>query len=322
MTGATLLWLLISLAGVAGSSLCSGMEIGYYALNRLRLRVNAARGDRAARILHRLVERPDRLLTGLLIGNNIFNYLGALGVTTMLVGAGVNEIMVVIISAAIVTPTLLIFSEALPKDIFRIEADTLMPRLAPPLSLALMILSATGLPALLAVIARALGRLAGVSRDDAARDARARIAALLKEGASHGLLSVSQTTLVDRALIFSRATVADEMTPWSGARALRATLPGRDAAARAGAEWAPVIDAGGAPIGVARRLDLLLGDGDVAAQMRPLVRLEPETPLYEAAARIARAGVGLGVVYSATRPIGVVTLADLAEPLTGDLAEW
>jgi putative hemolysin len=325
--GETLLWVVVSLVGVAGSFLCSGMEIGYYTMNRLRLRVAAAGGARAAVILHRLTEQPDRVLTGLLVGNNIFNYLSTLGVTTLLVRAEVGEVMVVVISAAIVTPALLIFAEALPKDVFRVEADTLMPRLAGALRGWLAILSATGVPALLSVLARAIGRTAGAAQDDLTRDARARVAALLKEGAFHGLLSASQTTLLDRALIFSRATVADEMTPWSAARPVRASASAREAARRMAGEWAPVIDAGGAgaPVGVVRRLDLLLADaggGAVASHMRPLVSLGAGTPLHEAAGQLARGQVGLGVVMRGGRPAGIVTLGDLAEPLTGDLAGW
>ncbi|MFG0284079.1 MAG: CNNM domain-containing protein [Phycisphaerales bacterium JB039] len=322
MTGEMIMWILISLFGVAGSALCSGMEIGYYALNRLRVRVSSARGEPAGRILDRLVHQPDHVLTGLLVGNNVFNYFGTLGVTALLVGAGLGDATVVVISAIIVTPCLLIFAEALPKDVFRVEADVLMPRLARPLRLGLLALSATGLPALLTLIASGVARLLGVARRSASRDARARIAGLLKEGASHGLLSESQITLVDRALIFRRATVAEEMTPWSAAHPLAAGAAAQAAARRASSDWAPVVDQAQHPIGVVRRLDLLLGSGSVAEHARPLIAVEPDMPLYEAATRLWGAGVGLGVVMRGRRPVGVVTLADLAEPLTGDLATW
>src|SRR5690606_20213689 len=185
-------------------------------------------------------------------------------------------------------------------------------------------LAATGLPALLSVLARAIGRVAGVAQSEVAHDARARLAALLKEGASHGLLSESQTTLLDRALIFSRATVAGDMTPWSGARPVRSAARAPEAARHAAGEWAPVITAAGAPVGVVRRLDLLLAppDAEVGPLMRQLVALKPDTPLHQAAAELARARVGMGVVLRGGRPAGVVTPEDLAEPLTGDLSSW
>lgn len=52
------------------SAYFSGSETGMMTLNRYRLRHKARSGNRAARRVEKLLRRPDRLISLVLIGNN------------------------------------------------------------------------------------------------------------------------------------------------------------------------------------------------------------------------------------------------------------
>jgi CBS domain containing-hemolysin-like protein len=60
---------------LALSFLLSGMEAGVFALNRLRIRRLARSGNPSARVLHDLLEKPERFLWTILVGNTLVNFL-------------------------------------------------------------------------------------------------------------------------------------------------------------------------------------------------------------------------------------------------------
>ena len=108
ITGGTILVLVIL------SFLFSGTETGMTAVSRARLHTLAANGDARADLVARLVERRDRLVGALLIGNNLVNILASALATTLLLSifgdAGV------IYATIGMTVLLVIFAEILPKS--------------------------------------------------------------------------------------------------------------------------------------------------------------------------------------------------------------
>ncbi len=84
----------------------------------------------SALILRRMLDNPTTLLTTLLIGNNIANYLGTASLAVILAGYGIGDWRAMLINTVVVTPTLFVFGETLPKDLFSAHADWLMYRLA------------------------------------------------------------------------------------------------------------------------------------------------------------------------------------------------
>ena len=59
------------------SAYFSGSETGMMTLNRYRLRHLAKQGDRRARRVEKLLQKPDRLISLVLIGNNLVNILAS-----------------------------------------------------------------------------------------------------------------------------------------------------------------------------------------------------------------------------------------------------
>src|ERR1700728_1645397 len=66
-------WVIFALCLMA-SFLFSGMEAGVFALNRLRIRRLARAGKPSAKLLNRFLERPERFLWTILVGNTLANF--------------------------------------------------------------------------------------------------------------------------------------------------------------------------------------------------------------------------------------------------------
>ncbi|MHC4246785.1 MAG: DUF21 domain-containing protein, partial [Planctomycetota bacterium] len=110
MTG-LVLSILVATVGVVGSAIFSGLETGLYVVDRVRLAVRSGRGVRHASALEAEIERPERLLSALLIANNAANFAGSLGVAAVLSMFVVFYWWVVILNTLVVVPLLFIFGE-------------------------------------------------------------------------------------------------------------------------------------------------------------------------------------------------------------------
>ncbi|EJM99288.1 HlyC/CorC family transporter [Phyllobacterium sp. YR531] len=96
------------------SGLFSGSETALTAVSRARMHRLANRGDERATIVEKLIEKRDRLIGVMLIGNNLINILASSLTTSLLLDlfgqAGVAY------ATAIMTVLLVIFAEVLPKS--------------------------------------------------------------------------------------------------------------------------------------------------------------------------------------------------------------
>jgi Mg2+/Co2+ transporter CorB len=119
-----LLALLILLSGFFSAS-----ETGMMALNRYRLRHQAGENNRGAKRIMRLLERPDRLIGVILLGNNFVNILAS-SLATLLALRWMGEAGIPL-AALILTLVILICSEVAPKTLAAIHPE----RIAYPASL-------------------------------------------------------------------------------------------------------------------------------------------------------------------------------------------
>ncbi len=328
MIGEMVIWILLVLVGVGGSAIWSGMETGLYRASRIRAaaRASAASPSARSRMLMNELRHPDRALTTLLIGNNICNYLGSLGVVGLLTLAHLNEIEIIALQAVVLTPFLLVFAETLPKEIFRVQADRMSERFAPALTGLRWITTLTLILPLVFWVTRVVTRLFGAPGVGVLASARERIVAMIKQGAHGGGISDEQATLIDRALAFGRARVDQEMIPWSGVRRIAHDAPRArldELLARSGHARYPVIDRGGRVVGLLVRVDASLApEAEVRALVRPIPRLKPNLSAREALGLLRSSGGKMAVVEREGRPIGVVSPKDLFEPLMGELQAW
>jgi Mg2+/Co2+ transporter CorB len=97
------------------SAFFSGSETALMSLNRYRLRHQARSGHRGARLAEWLLQRPDRLIGLILLGNNAVNLAAATLVTILALRLGGEGAIVV--ATTILTFVVLIFCDIAPKTI-------------------------------------------------------------------------------------------------------------------------------------------------------------------------------------------------------------
>lgn len=143
------------------SAYFSGSETGMMTLNRYRLRHLAKQGNRAAKRVEKLLRKPDRLISLVLIGNNLVNILAsAIGT---IVGMRLYGNAGVAIATGVLTFVVLVFAEVLPKTIAALYPE----KVAFPSSFLLGPLQIIMMPLvwLLNMVTRLLMRMVGIKAD-------------------------------------------------------------------------------------------------------------------------------------------------------------
>ena len=103
------------------SAFFSGSETGLMTLNRYRLRHLAEKGHPGAQRAARLLERPDRLIGLILLGNNFVNILASM--LTTLIALRLWGESGIAIAAGILTLVVLIFAEVMPKTLAALHPE-------------------------------------------------------------------------------------------------------------------------------------------------------------------------------------------------------
>ncbi|WCE29242.1 HlyC/CorC family transporter [Vibrio sp. SCSIO 43137] len=93
----------------------SGSETGMMSLNRYRLKHLAGQGHKGAKRVEKLLNRPDRLIGLILIGNNLVNILAS-AIATIL-GMRLYGDLGVAIATGLLTLVVLVFAEVTPKTL-------------------------------------------------------------------------------------------------------------------------------------------------------------------------------------------------------------
>jgi len=198
------LGILLLLSGFFSSS-----ETGLMAINKYRLRHLANSGHRGARLAQRLLQRPDRLIGLILLGNNLVNILAASIAT--IIGMRLFGANGVWIASLVLTVVVLIFSEVAPKTVAAVHPE----RIAYPASYILFVLMKVLNPvvALINMLANFVLKPFRVHTDAELIEQlnREELRTLVKEGGGH-IPDDHQRMLVN-ILDLEQATIEDVMIP-------------------------------------------------------------------------------------------------------------
>ena len=115
------------------SAYFSGTETGMLSVNRYKLRHLAQSGDRGAKRVSKLLDRPDRLIGLILIGNNLVNILSSAIAT--IIGLRLYGDAGIAVATVVLTLVILIFAEVTPKTVAAMHPE----RVAMPSSIVISI---------------------------------------------------------------------------------------------------------------------------------------------------------------------------------------
>jgi putative hemolysin len=318
---------LVLLVGVAAFFAAS--EAAIVSVNRIRARALAEKKIRGSQRLERLIDDRNRTLTSVLIGST-FVLLAADSLATYLfVVWGVPHAAVW--STVVMTVSILLFGEILPKTLAVSTGDRTALRLAPLLGTVKTVLSP--LTAAFLAITDRLVRLFGghgaagpyVTEDD--------IKTLVNVGVEQNVLEEQERELIHSIIEFGDTIVREVMTPRTEMVTVNVSSSPRralDLVVAEGYSKLPVYEETVDDIiGVVHDRELLiaLSNGTVAETslrtlMRPVTHVPENKRVAELLREMQRGKYSLAIVldeYGGTA--GLVTMEDLLEEIVGEIRD-
>ena len=215
-----------------------------------------------------------------------------------------------------------------PKELFRRHADRFMTYSAPVLAVFEFVVTPLAkFVALVTYLIRKTGL--SVHEEEDRTLAAEELRLTIQSSAEEGVLTDFQAALARNILTLRHRRVVSAMVPLARVYALDAATPlaaAREIAGRAGRSRLLVYK--GKPeeaLGLVHLYDLFLeadGARTVEALMRPAPRLKPGDRVEDALLRLRLARESLAIVAGPDgKAVGVVTLKDLCEEITGELED-
>lgn len=316
--------IVVIMVSLLASGFFSGAETAIVACSKVRLRSRAKGGSWRARLLQRLLERPETLFGTVLVGNNLA-VISCTAVSTGLAVALWGD-SGAFVATAVMAPLLLIAGEVIPKSAFLYHADTVAVNVAPLIRMIEFVLLPIVVPATL--LSRALMRLTGAKKERYDMlSTREELVYLYGSGRRGGETVERERRIIDSVFEFGARRVGDLMVPMSRA----VTFPVAasvdevvDEAARHTYSRFPLVDpADGSVVGVVSLFDLLGRDGGerLAAVMHTPLFVRAEEKAERLLIRMKRDSLHFAVVLGPGGEVaGIITLEDILESFVGKIS--
>ena len=131
MDSSDVIQLLILGVLLALSAFFSSSETALTTVNKIRIRTLAENGEERAVILSKILEQQGKMLSAILIGNNLVNLSASSLLTTFTINLFGNK--AVGVATGVLTLLILVFGEITPKTLSTISAETIALRSAKPI---------------------------------------------------------------------------------------------------------------------------------------------------------------------------------------------
>ena len=317
----TLLAALIIL--VAFSAFFSASETAFSSLNQIRLKSRAEDGDKAAARVLAMSEQYDKLLSTILIGNNIVN-IGAASIATVLFTKALGEERGATVSTIVLTIVVLVFGEVSPKSIAKEMPETIATAVSPFLNLLMTLF--TPLTWLFSQWKKLLNHFIHSSEEDTITEGE--LMTMVSEAENDGELTDRESQLIRSAIEFDDVEVEEILTPRVDVIAVEDDITLEELArtfAESGYSRLPVyhgtIDN---IIGVVHEKDFYLGrlkkETTLEDLIKPTLYTTGSTQISQLLRILREQHHHMAVVvdeYGGTE--GIITLEDILEELVGEI---
>ncbi len=200
--------IIIIIACLIMSAFFSSTETAFSSLNRIRIKSLAEKGDKRAALVLRLSDQYDKLLSTILIGNNIVNIASA-SVATVLFIRWAGEETEPSLSTIVTTVVVLIFGEISPKTLAK-ESPELFARFSAPI-IQVLIYILTPVNFLFVQWKKLLSRVFKTSEDTSISEEE--LLTMVDEAESEGGIDEQEGDLIRSAIEFSDVEVVEIFTP-------------------------------------------------------------------------------------------------------------
>ena len=195
---------------IALSAFCSGSEMAYSSANRMRLENLMEDGSHRAKVAYRIVDRFDNALSAILIGNNLVN-IGASSLASVLAFTLAGTDKWSWLATLILTVTVIIFGETIPKILAKKNANRVSLRFAYAVRLMMIVLA----PVVLLVVG--LVKLftlpmKGEQPDEDEDAASQELQSIFETAEDEDVIDEERSELLQAALDFSDVMASEAMT--------------------------------------------------------------------------------------------------------------
>jgi putative hemolysin len=215
MSGIETLYVVLLVVCFVLSAFFASAEIAFFFLQRVKVEHMASTGVRGAARVSRMLDRPDRLLSIILLGNNLVNTGAAALATALIVSIwrnhGWQEEGGILVATIAVTIILLIFGETIPKTIAIRHTERLSILFARPIEWLLWIL----IPFVVALswIASGLSKLLGGTPVPRSLASEEEIRNMITVGHREGTVEESEARMLHKVFDFGDRRVREVMVP-------------------------------------------------------------------------------------------------------------
>jgi putative hemolysin len=194
---------------LALSGFFSGSETAFLALDRMRVKYLQQKQRPGADRLAKLLESPDRLLGGILVGNNLVNIAASVVATGLLVRhfGERGEFLTVLI----LTPVLLIFSEVCPKTYAAQNPEKMSFLVLKPITIVLWLFAPV-----VRIVTMVSGLLTGLLHGKKKEEpplSEDEIKSIIQVGEESGVVTAKQRRMLHSIFDLSETRVRDVMLP-------------------------------------------------------------------------------------------------------------
>ena len=192
------------------SALFSSSETALTTVNRIRIRTLAGQGDKRAMTLLAVLQNPEKMLSVILIGNNVVNlYASSLATTVTLSLFGSKLVGV---ATGILTLAVLVFGEVAPKTMASRNAEQIALRAAGPVKCLMWLF--TPLVFVVNNLARLVMKLFGADRPGKRELMTAEeLRTIVQVGHEEGVIENSERKMIDNVFDFGDRSARDIMIP-------------------------------------------------------------------------------------------------------------
>ena len=193
------------------SSFFSMSETAFLSVNKIRIRTLAEENNKKAQRVDKLLEDQDRLLSSILIGNNLVNIAASSLTTSFVILMFGNNSTWVALATGFVTLMILIFGEITPKSLATKNADKITLAICPVIYGVVII--CTPIVKVLNVISRVFIKLLGGDNDNGPTLTEEDLKTIVTVSHEEGVLEDEEKEMIHNVFEFGETEIKEIMTP-------------------------------------------------------------------------------------------------------------
>ncbi len=316
-------YIIIMVICLLSSAYFSATETAFSCANKTRLRALAEKGNKKAELAASLADKYDRLISTILIGNNIVNILLA-SVATLLFVEKLKLPSGAAVSTAVVTVAVLIFGEITPKSIANDFPEKFAMFSAPFIRIFIWVF--LPLNFIFSLWKKLVGKLFKVEQED--NLTQEEFLMMVEEAEHDGDIDTDEGDLLRNAIEFSDLKAEDILTHRVDLEALPLDSAKKEIAqtfAETRFSRIPIYEDNiDNIIGVIHQKDFYVGSGITTAPIKdiisPVLFVHQSERADDLLKKLQREKSHMAVVvdeYGGT--LGIVTMEDILEQLVGDI---